>query len=207
MPLRLILAIILLLAAFGVRADDPWSRPGADGRAEVQLYFFWSTTCPHCTAAHPFVSAIPQQRPWVRVHEMEVSRHPDNVARFEELARLAGGEAEAVPSFVFCGEMQTGWDGEQGSGAGIGNMVVVGATTCLAGRREFVENGVGVNRAALAVQEGQRHRPFAAKELVLGVDGLQAVRHGRERFAGTQQQGTALVDGILQGAQGPFLRH
>ncbi|MBK5914026.1 NrdH-redoxin [Rhodocyclus purpureus] len=117
MSLRVILAIILLLGAFGVRADDPWSRPGADGRAEVQLYFFWSTTCPHCTAAHPFVSAIPQQRPWVRVHALEVSRQPDNFARFEDLARLAGGEAEAVPSFVFCGEMHTGWDGEEGSGA------------------------------------------------------------------------------------------
>lgn len=103
--------LVLLCAVFGARAeDDPWTVPDATGQPQIQLYFFWSLTCPHCPAAHSHVVAIPEQRPWVRVHELELSRSDANVARYAALARRIGGEAAAVPAFVFCGEMQVGWD-------------------------------------------------------------------------------------------------
>jgi len=114
--LLFVLALILSPVAFGAD-DDPWIKPGTDGQPEVQLFFFWSLTCPHCTAAHPYVSAIPQGRPWVRLHEMELSRNAENVARFERMASQTGAEAAGVPSFIFCGEMLTGWDGPEGMGA------------------------------------------------------------------------------------------
>lgn len=109
--------LLLVCAVFGARAeDDSWIVSDATGQPQIQLYFFWSLTCPHCTAAHPHVVAIPEQRPWVRVHELEVSRSDANIARYEALARLIGAEAAAVPAFVFCGEMQVGWDSPDGMG-------------------------------------------------------------------------------------------
>jgi len=116
---RLLLFVLALLLSSAARgADDkPWIQPGADGQLEVQLYFFWSLTCPHCTAAHPHVAAIPQTRPWVRLHEFELSRSKENILRFELMAARAGGEPEGVPTFIFCGEMLSGWDSPEGMGA------------------------------------------------------------------------------------------
>ncbi|MDO8786900.1 MAG: hypothetical protein Q7J42_02350 [Sulfuritalea sp.] len=109
--------VLLLLVSVAARADDPWLRRGADGQPEVQLYFFWSLRCPHCTAAHPYIEAIPQARPWVRLHALELSRQPENVQRYEAMARALGEEAAAVPALIFCGEMHVGWDGDEITGA------------------------------------------------------------------------------------------
>ena len=109
--------VLVLLFAAPAFADNPGLQPGVDGQPQVQLYFFWSLTCPHCTAAHPHIRAIPETRPWVRLHELELSRQPENVARFQALASQVGGEAAAVPSFLFCGEMLSGWDSPQTTGA------------------------------------------------------------------------------------------
>jgi hypothetical protein len=108
--LRFLLFLVGFCLGAGARAEDVWVAPDAAGQPRIQLYFFWSLTCPHCTAAHPHVVAIPAQRPWVDVHELELSRSRENVARYEALARRVGEEAAAVPAFVFCGEMHVGWD-------------------------------------------------------------------------------------------------
>lgn len=116
--LWLFLALAILLSPLArAAANDPWLRSGADGRPEVQLYFFWSLSCPHCTAAHPHVKAIPQARPWVRLHALELSRHPEHVQQYETMARAIGAEATAVPALIFCGEMHVGWDGDEITGA------------------------------------------------------------------------------------------
>ena len=94
---------LLLFASSAVRAEDPWLRSGADGQPEVQLYFFWSLTCPHCTAAHPYVDAIPLGRPWVKLHALELSRHQENVQRYRAMARALGEDAASVPAWLFCG--------------------------------------------------------------------------------------------------------
>jgi hypothetical protein len=64
---------LLALSPAASHADDPWIKSGADGKPQVQLYFFWSLTCPHCTEAHPYIAAIPQERPWVKLHELELT--------------------------------------------------------------------------------------------------------------------------------------
>lgn len=107
---------LLLFASSAVRAEDPWLRDGADGQPEVQIYFFWSLTCPHCTAAHPYIDAIPRARPWVRLHALELSRHPENVQRYRAMAQGLGEEAAGVPALLFCGEMHVGWDGDEVTG-------------------------------------------------------------------------------------------
>lgn len=110
--------LLALLPAAG-RADDAWLKPGANGQPEVQLYFFWSITCPHCTEAHPYIEAIPEARPWVKLHALELSHHPENARQYQAMARQLGEDAASVPALLFCGEMHVGWDSDATTGARI----------------------------------------------------------------------------------------
>lgn len=108
-----------LLIASAAFAQGPWVETDADGDVRVHLYFFWSETCPHCLEAHPFVEAIPKERPWVIVHSLEVSRQRDNARRFIAMAESLGQTAEAVPTLIACGVMETGWDDAASTGAAL----------------------------------------------------------------------------------------
>lgn len=117
--LRTLLLVPLLLAqlTFAAAPDAVWRETATDGTARVHLWFFWSETCPHCVEAHPFIEAIPQQRPWVELHALEVSRDRANAQRFVAMAESLGQTAEAVPTLMFCGRMEVGWQDEASSGA------------------------------------------------------------------------------------------
>lgn len=91
----LLLAAALMASGAGLAATPGWIERGSDGEARVHLYFFWSETCPHCLEAHPFIEAIPVERPWVKLHALEVSRSRDNVRRFEEMAGPSAGASKA----------------------------------------------------------------------------------------------------------------
>jgi thiol-disulfide isomerase/thioredoxin len=112
----LVAGLFMATAAF---AQDPWVETDVDGNIRVHLYFFWSETCPHCLKAHPFIEAIPNERPWVIVHSLEVSRQPDNARRFIALAESLGQTADAVPTLIACGVMETGWDDVASTGAAL----------------------------------------------------------------------------------------
>ena len=112
----LVAGLFITTAAF---AQDPWVETDANGNVRVHLYFFWSETCPHCLEAHPFIKAIPNERPWVIVHSLEVSRQPDNARRFIALAESLGQTADAVPTLITCGVMETGWHDAASTGAAL----------------------------------------------------------------------------------------
>lgn len=112
-----ILLLLWLLLTSAVHAEGPRVTPGTDGDPQVQLYFFWSLTCPHCTAADPYIEAIPAARPWVTLHSLELSRHPENVQRFLDMTQQLGADASAVPTLIFCGEVHTGWNDDATTGA------------------------------------------------------------------------------------------
>lgn len=114
--LHLLLVCLLILVTPGAQADDPWQATGADGRPQVKLYFFWLQSCPHCTAAHPYVEAIPQSRPWVKLHAFELSRNEAHVRLYRELAQQLGERGASVPAFLFCGQMQVGWESDETTG-------------------------------------------------------------------------------------------
>ena len=115
--LAVIVACLLALTSIASHAEDTWVKSGAGGQPQVQLYFFWSLTCPHCTAAHPYIEAIPRARPWVRLHALELTRSPDNIRLYEAMATQLGEEAVSVPALLFCGEMRVGWDDDATTGA------------------------------------------------------------------------------------------
>ncbi len=114
-PLLFVFLLYLFPPAL-VQADEPWVTTGPDGQPEVHLYFFWALTCPHCIQAHPAIAAIPQARPWVRLHALELTRHPDNARLYQDMAEQLGEEATSVPALLFCGEIQVGWDSDDTTG-------------------------------------------------------------------------------------------
>jgi len=113
-PLWLTLLLYLPLAA--AAGEEPWWQGSPDGSVTVELYFFWSQSCPHCLEARPDVAAMAAELPWLRVHDLEVSRHPDNAARYRAMAAGLGQEAQSVPAFLFCGAMVAGYDDAGGIG-------------------------------------------------------------------------------------------
>ena len=133
--MRRLLALFLLWTA-GLTWTGPtlaesarWIEQGSDGEARVHLYFFWSETCPHCLEAHPFVEAISVERPWVKLHALEVSRNRDNARRFEAMAEAVGGRIEGVPTLIFCGRMLVGWQ----DAATTGTALLADLDACRAG--------------------------------------------------------------------------
>ncbi|OGS90889.1 MAG: hypothetical protein A2Z95_06410 [Gallionellales bacterium GWA2_60_18] len=116
-------------------ADDAWTVAGPDGQPQVRLYFFWSLTCPHCTAAHPYVTAIPAARPWVELHEHEVSRDAASARLFRDIfERTGANQRAAVPAFVFCGELHVGWGGDDTTGADLRSRLDACRARVLAGQ-------------------------------------------------------------------------
>lgn len=118
-----LLALLLALAPLPVRAQagpqyTPWYEL-KDDQAQVNLYFFWSKTCPHCQHAHPFVEALPQQYPWLTLHSLELTEHPENVEQYVRMASAVGEQAQYVPAFFVCGAMSAGYDDHDTSGAAL----------------------------------------------------------------------------------------
>ncbi len=128
---------VLMMLAPGARADATWIEPGADGAPMVHLYFFWSLACPHCLEARPFIEAIPAERPWVKLHSLELTRHPENVRHYVALADQVGQPAQYVPGLLFCGRMQTGWDDDATSGQAL--LAELDACRAAAGRSSALD--------------------------------------------------------------------
>jgi hypothetical protein len=146
-----LLALLLLLPFGRAGADDPWVRLGAAGQAEVQLYFFWSASCPHCLEARPYVEALGRERPWVRVHSLEVTRNPEHARLFERLAAGAGGDAASVPALAFCGEMLVGWESDATTGAALRARLDLCRARVLAGRSPAAPEPAARDVAPVAV--------------------------------------------------------
>ena len=116
---KVIFLLLLLLVPFVGRAETPaWTTLGEDGRTDVHLYLFWSLNCPHCLEARPQILELASQHAWIRVHDHELSQHPDHVRRFVELAEQVGAQAQAVPTLIYCGQIEVGWDDRPGGPAG-----------------------------------------------------------------------------------------
>ncbi|MFZ5467302.1 MAG: hypothetical protein ACOZAI_08590 [Pseudomonadota bacterium] len=117
----ILLMVLAVLAwpACGAEAEEGavWVDQGAEGQARVHLYLFWSTHCPHCLEALPFVQGLRDEHPWLVVHAHGLSGNPENNALYERMARSVGREARSVPAFLFCERMETGFDSPEITGA------------------------------------------------------------------------------------------
>ncbi len=95
----------------------PWWHRGADGSPVVDLYFGYSSTCPHCQQAMPWVRQLETELPWLEVHWLQLDEgHDANVARIVELAATIGQDVRYVPVFLFGARLETGFDTPATSG-------------------------------------------------------------------------------------------
>lgn len=114
---RACLALLLLAPlAATAQAPDAWTSRAEDGGTQVQLWFYWSVHCAHCLAARPHILALAAAHPWIRLHDLELSRHPEHATRYVDMAAALGQEARAVPAFIYCGRMEVGWHDPEQSG-------------------------------------------------------------------------------------------
>lgn len=115
--LAMLIMALLWVMPVAAQPEDVWVKYQPDGQPQVQLYFYWSATCPHCLEARPFVEATPATRPWVMLHSLELTRYPEHARQYEKMAAQLGLEAAYVPALLFCGGMQVGWDNVETTGA------------------------------------------------------------------------------------------
>jgi hypothetical protein len=91
---------------------DPWSHVDAAGDPVVDLWFGWSSTCPHCARARAWLVDFAPTVPWLQVHSLQVDGDDAdaNIAMLLGLADLVGEPVGGVPAFLFAGRLETGFD-------------------------------------------------------------------------------------------------
>jgi len=122
---RIIIGIVMVLSsgiALGQESaasthTDPWVKVDIEGKAHIQLYFFWSTQCSHCRNALPFVTDLVKRHSWLDIQVLEISKDQEHVSLYRNLAETLGENANSVPAFLFCGTMITGFDSAATTGA------------------------------------------------------------------------------------------
>ena len=123
----LILCLFVCSGLVSAQQTIAWTSD-IDGRQQVNLYFFWSPTCPHCQDARGFIESLPQQYSWIQLHSFNVLEDRQHLRRYQAYAASLGQQAQSVPGFFVCGQLLTGWD----SPAGMGKQLVSIAGRCLA---------------------------------------------------------------------------
>ncbi len=118
----LLLSLLSATATFAIEqkklfgGEGPWYEKSEDGVLKLHLYFFCSKECPHCRRPQPFLDELKQKTPWVMLHSLEITEHPENAERFDLMAGSLGKDSRATPSWLFCGGMIQGFDQVENSG-------------------------------------------------------------------------------------------
>ncbi|MGD9000575.1 MAG: hypothetical protein PVF75_09185 [Granulosicoccaceae bacterium] len=89
--------------------ESTWLAQDEQGRAVIQVYFFWSYKCPHCLEALPYIEQLAANNGDIELHSLQLVGEHDNVARYQHMASALGQTAQSVPAFLFCNSMQTGY--------------------------------------------------------------------------------------------------
>lgn len=116
--LMFICGLWALLVSHSPYADESlWRSTATDADvAVIQLYFFWSPTCPHCQRAREYVEKLPSLHPWLNLNSYNIAADPQHVKLYQQMARGLDEDASSVPAFFICGSMYVGWDSPDGMG-------------------------------------------------------------------------------------------
>lgn len=99
---RLFCVFALVVGLFGVASARPslpvaLAEPATQSGGETVVYFFWGDGCPHCAAAHSFLTRLNQKFPKMQVRDFEVWHHAENQETFILMAKKFGFEPSGVP--------------------------------------------------------------------------------------------------------------
>ena len=93
-----------------------WITREASGDIKIHLYFFWTKSCPHCQLAKPYVETLAKKTPWLNLHSFSLTDDKSNISRYADMAWELEQEARKVPAFIFCGQMEVGYDQDHTTG-------------------------------------------------------------------------------------------
>ena len=114
--------LILFLAATSAAAnaatskEPTWYDKDVNAQTVIHLYFFWSKKCPHCLKARPDIIQMDNDYPWLKLHSLELVDHPENIQTFVSMAESFGNDARSVPTFMFCGNLLSGYENTTSTG-------------------------------------------------------------------------------------------
>jgi len=66
--------------------------------------------------ARPDILEIDVNYPWLKLHSYELSKNKENVQIYISMAASFGNDARSVPTFMFCGNLLSGYDSHQTTG-------------------------------------------------------------------------------------------
>jgi len=96
--------------------DQLWYGKDVNNQPVIHLYFFWSEQCPHCQHALPDIVEIDKQYPWLKLHSLELTKNSQHVRTYIDMAASFGNDARSVPTFMFCGNLISGYDDKETTG-------------------------------------------------------------------------------------------
>jgi glutaredoxin len=142
--LLFILYVVLAGNAFAqhVQSSNVLPAQSAGEDTNVNIFVFWSPTCPHCRDALGYINTLPKTYPWITLHSHNVVDFPESAYLFQQMAAAHGEEARSVPSIFVCGQLFVGWDSPEG----VGNAIVQAAQSCRS------ENGIVTEKSRNELQ-------------------------------------------------------
>lgn len=105
-------AVLLSCPMYG-RAEQPawsWYEVDANRDVRVNLYLFWSTTCPHCPSAVRYAESLAQRHSWLNLYSYEITGNAANRQLYQQMAASLNQVAGQTPAFFYGKRMQIGYN-------------------------------------------------------------------------------------------------
>ncbi|MDJ0665097.1 MAG: hypothetical protein QNJ75_11075 [Acidimicrobiia bacterium] len=103
-------------AQSGEQSD--WYPQDGSGSKQVAFYYVYSETCAYCAKAKPFIEYLEQEYDWLQVIRVSAeSATEEQVNRVLALADEVGEDIVGVPTYLFCEQMDGGFDSAEEKGA------------------------------------------------------------------------------------------
>lgn len=115
LPLRLFFILSLLFYSVLGNTESKPQSPSKTTQT-VELHFFWSHFCPHCLDSKPFIESLPKTYSWLQLHSYDLVDNPEGVQRYQKMAGELKRAANSVPTFIFCGQMISGFQSIETTG-------------------------------------------------------------------------------------------
>ena len=114
----LFLLVLLVAPATNALASNEvaWYEKDVNDQPVIHLYFFWSEKCQHCLKARPDIIEMDKEFPWLTLHSLELLHYSENRETFENMAAMLGNEVRSVPTFMFCGNLISGYENKNTTG-------------------------------------------------------------------------------------------
>ncbi len=112
--MQVILAVFLLLFLV---------KPVLAQNNQVNLYFFWSKTCPHCADEADFLQKIQPAYPHLKIHDFEVGSTQENISLLRNLGETLKVDVNGVPMTFIGDEYFVGYMDDDTTGKEIISLV------------------------------------------------------------------------------------